>query len=286
MKHELYENQTPFTADGKEISLDSGAFRAGFIDSSDNTVKISSYCVDNLFGSGFATKSLNELLSNAHVNHDTMVYDYKTLEPVMTIKELVDSNNIAVTIVFQLKQTAMYKFHFDDETSLIVSRNRFLETPRKKIVKIELVNNPFGEEEWLLSTMAQLGVDMVFSDVWTIENGWDIDAYASLIHYYAGLFDSSKEIYLEFIEQALDDELSIFDAVSSYFSDEPVTVVVEQDDSALVQFYISGYKSVRRVSLSYPIADGEHYNCYYGQSGKCGLQFHGDIIQSLTKSDL
>jgi hypothetical protein len=282
MNSTLYENQTPFYHHGLVASEKPG-IAYGFIDSSVTPASVHCYSISSMFGSQFALDRLHGLLDSEQVSLDSMVYENKTQQSVMSIGDLIDSNNLAIDIVFQLSQAAMYRFSFCDGTKLIASRKNFLCEMRLKIVKIELVHNPLGESDWSLSALAEINNDMIVTDVWSIVNGWNVDAYANLIHYYSRLIDSSKDITSEFIDQAYDDGLSIFDAISSYFSDEPIKVYVLQDESSLINFYISGYKGVRRIALAYPIVNGEYYNCHYAESGKIGIKFAGDIVNSLKK---
>jgi hypothetical protein len=150
--------------------------------------------------------------------------------------------------------------------------------PVKQFLRGDLIN------EELVAVHSSL--DDKSSVIWTTYNGWDIEAYKGILEGFISFIDASQEVNPEFIDCALQDELSISEAVESWFNGTELAVDIEhhlRGTSGLIDVDIQGVGSVRRVVLSMDIAKGDMFNVYYGESAKGGGTWNTDLKTSLTE---
>lgn len=122
--------------------------------------------------------------------------------------------------------------------------------------------------------------------IWSTHNGWDIEAYKSILEGFISLIDATQEVNPEFIDCALQDELSISEAVESWFSGSDLCISIEHHaggSSGLIDIDIQGVGSVRRVVLPMNITKGDMFNIYYGDSSKAGGTWNNDLKTTLTE---
>ena len=123
--------------------------------------------------------------------------------------------------------------------------------------------------------------------VWSVYEGWEPNEYANLVIDLVALIDKTQDVTAnpEFIDTALDDELTVFDAVSSWFEGTKVSVKIEQHakgSTGLIDIDIKGVHSVRRVVLDMNIKTGDIFNFYHGESSKGGAFWKGDLLETLN----
>lgn len=54
--------------------------------------------------------------------------------------------------------------------------------------------------------------------IWSTHNGWDEQAYSDLVCEFVSLIDKTQDVNPEFIDSAIQDGLSVSEAVDSWFS--------------------------------------------------------------------
>ncbi|MEI8659378.1 hypothetical protein [Vibrio sp. Hal054] len=128
----------------------------------------------------------------------------------------------------------------------------------------------------------------VSTHVWSVLKGWNPNAYSDLVCKFVGFIDKQSRISENsgFIDAAIDDEITVMDAVYSWFCDEPVKVsqfsLYLDGTRELVDVDLEGLGSIRRVVLPMNIKRGDMFNVYYGESSKGGAFWEGDLITTLT----
>lgn len=137
-------------------------------------------------------------------------------------------------------------------------------------------------KEQLITVDSGVGPDSV--RIWSKYDGWSAHAYHQLVSRFVRLIDSSAEVCAHFIDQAIDDSLSVTEAVSSFFAqtETPATFGLHAGGSTGyldIDIEMSGVRA--RVVFSPNIKQGEIFNVYYGESSKGGAVWAGDLIKSL-----
>ncbi|KZX57765.1 hypothetical protein A3709_19270 [Halioglobus sp. HI00S01] len=120
--------------------------------------------------------------------------------------------------------------------------------------------------------------------IWSASKGWYTDAYADLVASIVRLIDRGADVSPAFIDDALSDELSVYDAVASWFVGTGLEVEVSQDlsgTSGMLDIDITGIGSVRRVVLRTDIQRGDIFNIYYADSSKGGGEWKTDVKSAL-----
>lgn len=147
----------------------------------------------------------------------------------------------------------------------------------------QFLNSDLADEE-LVAVHSPLGGKS--NVIWSTFNGWDAEAYKGILEGFISLIDVTQEVNPEFIDCALQDELSISEAVESWFNGSELAVEIEhhlEGSSGLIDVDIQGVGSVRRVVLSMDIAKGDMFNVYYGESAKGGGTWNTDLKTSLKE---
>jgi len=113
----------------------------------------------------------------------------------------------------------------------------------------------------------------------------NIELYATNVTKLINLLNHNVNVNPEFIDQAFEDGLTTVEAVTSWFSDEEikfdVTHHLGNTDFKLVDVYINGLGSIKRVVFNTEITKGDLFNVYYCESSKGGAIFTKDIITTL-----
>lgn len=120
--------------------------------------------------------------------------------------------------------------------------------------------------------------------VWSTYDGWSASSFAKLVTGFVIIIDQSQEVNSEFIDSALQDELSVLEAVASWFGGTSVSISIVQHaegESGLIDVSIEGLSSIRRAVFDTAIQNGEHFNVYFGDSSKGGAIWHTDLLSSL-----
>tara|TARA_R110002033_G_scaffold135713_6_gene175454 strand:+ start:14701 stop:15087 length:387 start_codon:yes stop_codon:yes gene_type:complete len=103
------------------------------------------------------------------------------------------------------------------------------------------------------------------------------------------LFDSQAKVPPEYTERALEDGLTVFDAVDDWFSDELIKFELSHHlsdvNSRLVDIDVTGVGTIRRIVISMDIKQGDLFNVYYSESSKGGALFNTDIMTTLLSFD-
>ncbi|MBO1897768.1 hypothetical protein HNW13_018680 [Shewanella sp. BF02_Schw] len=113
--------------------------------------------------------------------------------------------------------------------------------------------------------------------------------YYDRVHNLITLFDSHAEVPPEYTDRALEDGLSVFDAVNDWFSDEVIKFELSHHlsdvNSRLVDIDVTGIGTIRRIVISMDIKQGDLFNVYYSESSKGGALFNTDIMTTLLSFD-
>ena len=107
--------------------------------------------------------------------------------------------------------------------------------------------------------------------VWSTYDGWTVQTYADLVRDFVEFIDSKQDVNSEFIDCAINDKLSVSEAVASWFDGTTLSVEImhhSEGSSGLLDIDIEGISSVRRVVLRMDIKKGDMFNIYYGESSK------------------
>lgn len=110
------------------------------------------------------------------------------------------------------------------------------------------------------------------------------DAYAAEVQRIMALLDQRQQINPEFISTAYDDGLDVFQAISDWFSDEPIAFKPSlhiSGQSRLLDVTVQGIGTIRRAVFSQDIEATDPFNTYYGDSSKGGAWWRGDLTLSL-----
>lgn len=145
----------------------------------------------------------------------------------------------------------------------------------------QFLNCKHATEE-LISVDNGIGPDS--KRIWSTYDGWNAQSYADLVNAFVGLIDKEQKVTPEFIDCAIDDGLTISDAVSSWFVGSELAVEIEyhaNGTTGLVDIDIQGVKSLRRVVLRMDITKGDMFNIYYGESSKGGGTWCTDLRTTL-----
>ncbi len=146
----------------------------------------------------------------------------------------------------------------------------------------QFLNCSHAEEE-LITVDDGFGEDS--KRVWSTYDGWDIQAFSDLVCGFVEFIDKSQEVNPEFIECAFEDELSVAEAVESWFSGSELAVEVmhhSEGTSGLLDIDIQGVDTVRRVVLRMDIKKRDMFNIYYGESSKGGGTWDTDLVTTLN----
>jgi hypothetical protein len=119
------------------------------------------------------------------------------------------------------------------------------------------------------------------NEVWSTVNGWSEAGYHDAVSSLISFIGSKEIVSAEFTDQALSDGLDVFAAVNSYFADSETAITVNPHLQTLIDIDIEGKGSIHRAKLSRFIKAGETFNVYYGQSGKTGGTWTGDLLSSI-----
>jgi hypothetical protein len=122
--------------------------------------------------------------------------------------------------------------------------------------------------------------------IWSAYNDWDAQAYSDLVCEFITLIDKSQDVNPEFIDNAIGDELSVSEAVTSWFENSELSVEIEHHaggTSGLLDIDIQGIETVRRVVLGMDIKKTDMFNIYYGESSKGGGTWDKDLVTTLRK---
>lgn len=167
------------------------------------------------------------------------------------------------------------------------SENYCFQTTDSGRTKPMLVKQFLGSElisEELVAVYSVLGDEI--SELWSTCNGWDVEAYKNTLESFIYFIDATQEVNSEFIDCAMQDELSITEAAKSWFDDSGLAVEIEHHaggSSGLIDIDIQGVGSVRRVVLPMNITKGDMFNIYYGDSSKAGGTWNNDLKTTLTE---
>ena len=120
--------------------------------------------------------------------------------------------------------------------------------------------------------------------VWSTYIGWNTQAYSDLVCGFVAFIDKTQDVNSEFIDSAIEDELSVSEAVRSWFSGSDISVEIEHHlagTSGLLDIDIQGIDTVRRVVLGMDIKKRDMFNIYYGESSKGGGAWDKDLVTTL-----
>jgi hypothetical protein len=92
-----------------------------------------------------------------------------------------------------------------------------------------------------------LVVDSKTRQVWSTKDGWDKSYYAELMSLFASMIDKSVTVNPEFITQALNDQLTVIQAVNSWFIDMKPIIRLNVYIFEPVSFNIDDSQAVERV---------------------------------------
>jgi hypothetical protein len=147
----------------------------------------------------------------------------------------------------------------------------------------QFLNCSHAKEE-LIAVDEGLGPDSKL--IWSTSDGWNVQAYSDLVCNFITFVDKTHDVYPEFIDSAIGDELSVSEAVSSWFSGSDISVEIEHHldgTSGLLDIDILGIDTVRRVVIGMDIKKRDMFNIYYGESTKGGGTWDKDLVTTLKK---
>lgn len=137
-------------------------------------------------------------------------------------------------------------------------------------------------KEKLITVDNGLGADS--KSIWSKCEGWDVQAYSDLVCDFVVFIDKSQDVNNEFIYSAIGDELSVSEAVNSWFEGSELSVKIEHHAvgiSGLLDIDIKGVSTVRRVVLGMNVKKNDMFNIYYGESTKGGGAWDADLVTTL-----
>lgn len=146
----------------------------------------------------------------------------------------------------------------------------------------QFIDTPFAAEE-LITVDSGIGHDSI--RLWSTYEGWCAQAFGEHVRDVISFVDKSQDVADEFIDSAIKDGLSVFDAVSTYFEGTTLLVNVElhvNGETGLLDIDIEGIDSVRRVKLPMGIKQGDMFNVYYAESSKGGGTWDTDLVTTLN----
>jgi hypothetical protein len=120
--------------------------------------------------------------------------------------------------------------------------------------------------------------------IWSTYDGWNIQAYSELVCGFVAFIDKTQDVNPEFIDSAIGDDLSVSEAVRSWFSGSDISVEIEHHavgTSGLLDIDIQGIDTVRRVVLGMDVKKRDMFNIYYCESSKGGGIWDKDLVTSL-----
>jgi hypothetical protein len=120
--------------------------------------------------------------------------------------------------------------------------------------------------------------------IWSTYDGWNVQAYSDLVCEFVGFIDKTQDVNPEFIDSAIEDELSVYEAVSSWFECSEISLDIDHHlggESGLLDIDIQGIYAVRRVVISINIKKGDMFNIYYEESSKGGGTWDKDLVTTL-----
>lgn len=167
----------------------------------------------------------------------------------------------------------------DPTASYIFQSNKFFSPEPMKVMEY-FSRNPFIDKLQMVHVVTDQGRELV----WSAKDGWSAQPFADLVCWYIRLIDASQEVNPEFIDQAIQDNLSVHQAVESWFDGTDISVAVEHHasgSSGMIDVDIEGVGSSRRAVFRADIGQGELFNFYYGSSSKGGATWSKDLKTSL-----
>lgn len=120
--------------------------------------------------------------------------------------------------------------------------------------------------------------------IWSKYDEWDVQAYADLVCDFVAFIDKTQDVNHEFIDSAIGDELSVHEAVNSWFNGSELSVEIEHHAIGTTGFLdidIEGISTVRRVVLGMNVKKNDMFNIYYGESTKGGGTWDTDLVTTL-----
>jgi hypothetical protein len=133
--------------------------------------------------------------------------------------------------------------------------------------------------------MISEGTGLGAKNVWSLCDGWYANLFSELVSGFVTLIDREQTVNPEFIDSALNDDLSVSAAVASWFEGSEISVEVEhhaQGHTGLMDIDIKGIGSSRRAVLNMNrMKKGEMFNVYYGESSKGGAFWDKDLVTTL-----
>ena len=120
-------------------------------------------------------------------------------------------------------------------------------------------------------------------DVWSIYNGWNMEAYLAICRSFFNLLDTSIEDNEQFIELAKEDDLSPLQAVSEWFHDEDVKYELVNNQFSFIDINVFGLANISRVTISSFPQKNEMFDVYLNGGQQVNCFWDTDLATSLKR---